>query len=307
MVSNWEFEIVAGPYGSTTEGPVWDGQAILFTHLSSHRTLRYDPATGQTTDYITSNGRINGLCFGAEGVLYACQSGHRRIVRVEKDRSLTPLLHLLDGKRHNHPNDIAVDRKGRIWFSDPWFADAGIGPQEREIDHASVLCLNPKGDQWELVRATFDSGRPNGVLVSPDQKTLYVAECTNCPEPPLGSPPALRQLRAYPINDDGSLANYIVLHTFGVDHRGVHRGVDGMTFDSEGNIIAPCGTRRAGPGPMVYVFGPSGRVLETHPLPVDHPTNCCFGDADMRTFYMTTGEGYLVRARTNRIGWILWP
>ena len=110
-----------------------------------------------------------------------------------------------------------------------------------------------------------------------------------------------------PINDDGSLGSYKTLHTFGIDSRGVHRGVDGMTLDVDGNIIACAGWEESGPGPMIYVISPTGRVLETHPFRVDRPTNCCFGDADMRTLYVTTGGGHLFRARTDREGWIMWP
>ena len=165
----------------------------------------------------------------------------------------------------------------------------------------SVLRLDPKGgSQWELIRATFDVSRPNGILISRDQKTLYVAQSDYSEDQP-------RELRSYPINDDGSLGKYNTLHSFGIDHQGVQRGVDGMTLDSDGNVIVCAGWEAGGPGPMIYVFAPSGRVLETHPIRVDRPTNCCFGDADMRTLYITTGGGHLFRARTNRTGWIMWP
>jgi gluconolactonase len=297
---SWEFELVAGPFGGTAEGPVWDGEAVLFTHIPASRILHYDPRSGQTTEYFTGVNHVNGLCFGPQGDLYGCQQGGRRIVRFEKDRkTITSLSHLLDGKRHNNPNDLAVDKQGRIWFTDPYSGIANSGPQE--LDHMSVLRLEPKGDdQWELKRATTDITRPNGVLVSRDQKTLYVAQSDYGLD-------RRRELRAYPINEDGSLGSYVTLHTFGVDHRGAQRGVDGMTLDVEGNIIVCAGWEQAGPGPMIYVFSPTGRVLATHPLRVDRPTNCCFGDPDMKTLYVTTGGGHLLRARTERTGWIMWP
>ena len=80
-----------------------------------------------------------------------------------------------------------------------------------------------------------------------------------------------------------------------------------MTLDTDGNIIVCAGWEQSGPGPMIYVFAPTGRILETHPIRVDRPTNCCFGDADMRTLYVTTGGGHLFRARTHHTGWIMWP
>jgi gluconolactonase len=297
---SWEFELVAGPFGGTTEGPVWDGEAVLFTHIPASRILRYGPRSGQTSEYFTGVNHTNGLCFGPQGDLYGCQQGGRRIVRFEKDRkTITSLPHLLQGKRHNNPNDLAADKQGRIWFTDPYSGIGNSGPQE--LDHMSVLRLDPKGDdQWELKRATTDITRPNGVLVSRDQKTLYVAQSDYGLD-------RRRELRAYPINEDGSLGSYITLHTFGVDHRGAQRGVDGMTLDVGGNIFVCAGWEQAGPGPMIYVFSPLGRVLATHPLRVDRPTNCCFGGPDMKTLYVTTGGGHLLRARTEHTGWVMWP
>ena len=103
---SWNFELVAGPYGGTTEGPVWDGEALLFTHIPASRILRYSPKTGETTEYFTGANNTNGLCFDAQGNLYGCQSGGRRIVHFGKDQAtITSLPHRLDGKRHNNPND----------------------------------------------------------------------------------------------------------------------------------------------------------------------------------------------------------
>ena len=104
------------------------------------------------------------------------------------------------------------------------------------------------------------------------------------------------------------LGDFTVLHVFGEDFRGVHRGLDGMCLDTEGNIIACGGWRQAGPGPMVYVFSPSGRVLETHPVPVDWPTNCAFGGRGLDTLYVTTHGGHLFRvSNTGRRGSVLFP
>ena len=297
---SWDFELVAGPYGGTTEGPVWDGEAVIFTHIPESRLMRYDPKSGEATEYFTGVNHVNGLCFDVSGNLFGCQQGGRRIVRFEREgKTITSLPHRLDGKRHNNPNDLVVDRSGRIWFTDPYSGIGDSGPQE--LDHMSVLRLDPTGDdQYELKRATTDISRPNGILISRDQKTLYVAQSDYGLD-------RLRELRAYPINDDGSLGEYETLHTFGVDHRGAQRGVDGMTLDTDGNIIACAGWETAGPGPMIYVFSPAGRVLETHPIRAERATNCCFGDADLKTLYVTTGGGHLFRARTDHTGWIMWP
>jgi gluconolactonase len=80
-----------------------------------------------------------------------------------------------------------------------------------------------------------------------------------------------------------------------------------MCLDTEGNIVATAGYRESGPGPMIYVFSPTGEVLETHPMPEDRPTNCTFGGPDLTTLYVTTGGGHLFQTRTERQGRLLYP
>ena len=101
---------------------------------------------------------------------------------------------------------------------------------------------------------------------------------------------------------DGTLGAYDVLHNFYP-----HRGIDGMCFDVDGNIIATAGWEESGPGGMIYVFAPNGRVLETHPVPVNRPTNCTFGGPDLTMLYVTSIDGYLHRAQTRRQGLLLYP
>ncbi|MFQ5873149.1 MAG: SMP-30/gluconolactonase/LRE family protein, partial [Dehalococcoidia bacterium] len=101
----WNFELVAGPYGGTTEGPAWDGEALLFTFIPGSRLLRHDPRSGETTDFRRYTNRTNGLAFSADGQLYGCQSGSRRIVRFNADGSTSLLEYRLNGHFHNHPND----------------------------------------------------------------------------------------------------------------------------------------------------------------------------------------------------------
>ena len=213
----WEFELLAGPYGGTTEGPAWNGQALLFTHIPGSRILRYDPQTGACTEYHTGTNSTNGLMFDASGHLYGCQSGDHRIARFEPNGTITLVPNQLDGRRHNRPNDLAIDRQGRIWFTDPFGRGRPAG--ERQLDHASVLRLDPQptGD-WALQRMTCDTTSPNGILFSQDERTLYVAQSDY---------DGVRELRAYPLRDDDTLGAYRVLHQFGQDAQGVQRGVDG--------------------------------------------------------------------------------
>lgn len=297
----WRFELIAGPFGCTAEGPAWDGRYLHFSLIQQDRIMRYDPKTGECTEWKTGTQRTNGLMFDAKGRLYGCSSNGRAIVRFEADGKTTVIGDRLDGKRLNMPNDLAIDRGGRIWFSNPWHDQLRVGDARMELEDQSILLLNPAEDgTWKLSRAASDTTSPNGVLLSADQRTLYVSQ----QEYRLDK---LRELRAYPIENDGSLGQYTVLHQFGGDYRGVHRAIDGMCLDFEGNIVATAGWQQSGPGPMIYVFSPSGRVLETHPVPADRPTNCTFGDADLHTLYVTTGDGHVYRVRTDRQGWNLYP
>ena len=297
---DWQFEQVAGPYGGTGEGPAWNGEHLYFTDIPRSRIMRFDPSNGTCIEFRSGTHATYGLAFDAHGRLYGCQQAKFCIARFEQDGSVTQLPNQLDGRRTNRCNDLAIDREGRIWFSDPFGSRAP--PEERQLDHASVLRLDPQPDgTWTLHRMTFDTTAPNGVLLSRDERTLYVAESNY---------KGVRELRAYPLNADDTLGPYIVLHAFGQDHRGVHRGVDGMCLDTDGNIIATAGWCEAGPGPMIYIFEPSGRVMETHPCPIvgpfPKPTNCAFGDPDLSSLYITTGNGHLYRVQnTGRRGWPL--
>ena len=299
---SWRFQLLNKPWGGVTEGPIWDGEAVYFTHIPTSRIMRFDPRSEQISQWRGDTNRSNGLCYDSEGRLFGCCSGGRAIVRFDAQGSTDLVADRLDGQRLNTPNDLVVDRQGCIWFTNPWNA-GNIDPEEiEELDHRSVLRADPQPDgSYTVTRVTFDTTMPNGILVSIDQQTLYVAE-SNSDRSDID-----RELRAYPINDDGSLGSHRVLHAFSKDSVGVHRGIDGMCLDVDGNIIATAGWDRAGPGPMIYVFSPTGRVIETHPVPCRMPTNCCFGGPDMTTLYMTSSQGHLYRAETDRVGWAIYP
>ncbi|MCC6169506.1 MAG: SMP-30/gluconolactonase/LRE family protein [Caldilineaceae bacterium] len=289
---SWEFEVLAQSMG-LAEGPAWDGSRLLFTSIPNSRIMRYDPQTKALDVARSGTNQANGLNFDRQGRLYACEGGARRIVRYEPGGDVTVLCDNFEGKRLNSPNDLAVDRMGRIWFTDPRYGDKR---DDMELDHESVYRLDPQpGGKWRTVRVTFDTTAPNGLLVTPDMTTLYVAQSKY-------GEGEKRELRAYPILADGSLGQYQVLHNFYP-----HRGIDGMCLDRDGNIVATAGWELSGPGGMIYVFAPNGRVLETHPVPVNRPTNCTFAGPELRTLYVTSLDGQLLRAQTPRQGWLLYP
>lgn len=300
----WTFEELDPAYGQVSEGPVWDGSALLFTRIQQSRIMKFDPASRAVSVWREHTNCANGLAFDAQGRLYACVGGAtadaRRVVRYEADGSETVLADNFEGKSLNIPNDVVVDRQGSVWFTDPFYEGAA-GPwsedrRDKELDHDSVYRLDPQADgSYRIERVTFDTTRPNGLFFSPDYATLYVAQSGRNPD-------EKRQLRAYPVKPDKSLGTGEVLHDFGA-----HRGIDGMCIDTDGNIIATAGWELGGPGPMIYVFSPSGEVKEMHPVPCRRPTNCTFGGKGLSTLYVTTIEGFLFRARTERQGLLLYP
>jgi gluconolactonase len=299
---SWKFELLMKPTGvPLTEGPAWDGEFLYFTHIQASRIMRYDPQSGALTEWRGGTNRTNGLAFDLQGGLFGCCSGGRAIVRFDPDGKNVTIADRVDGRKLNTPNDLAIDRKGRIWFTNPINRGNWDKTEKTELDNMSVLRADPQSDgSYKVTRVTFDNTQPNGILVSKDQGTLYVAESSY-------TRGVARELRAYPIQGDGSLGKYRTLFTWGEDHRDVHRGIDGMCLDAEGNIIATAGYYASGSGPMLYVFAPNGRVLETHTVPANRPTNCCFGGPDLTTIFVTSTNGHFFKAHTDRVGWAMYP
>ena len=292
----WQFERVAGPYQGPLGGVVADGDGVIFSAIDAGLLLRFDRKTKAATELRRYTNRVNGLARGPNGELYGAQEGGRRLVEFTPDGRVMPVDALLDGAYHNQPSDLVVDRAHRIYFTDPRHAIIPFGPAIFPfLDHCSVLRLERNDRRaWVASRVTYETVSPRAVLLAPDEKTLFVADG----EPKEGT----RELRAYPLRDDLTVDHPAVLHTFGTDHRGPHRGIEGMCLDAAGNIVAVAGWRRSGPGPLVYVFSPQGAVVESHPFPADLPNKCCFGGSGLEMLFVTTAGGELYRAKTDRRG-----
>jgi gluconolactonase len=247
------------------------------------RIMKFDPATGKTTVHVADSGQSNGLLFDSKGrLLAACGAniGLRGLCEVTADGRMKVIVDKDEGQRFNSPNDLVIHPSGRIYMSDPRY----VGKESLELDHMSVYRVDSDGS---VHRATTDIRKPNGVILSPDAKTLYVAETDNGTTglEPAGSPakPPRMTLNAFPIKDDGSLGAKKVLIDFGQG-----TGTDGMTTDTAGRIY--CAIRKDERHGIV-VFSPEGKELvyvPTEPL----PTNCTFGTgAESKTLYVTAGTG----------------
>lgn len=267
---------------------------IPFDEKTPGRVLRFDPETGKTTVVCADSGKSNGLMFDADGRLIACcgaMGGARALARITEEGQVKILVDRYEGKRLNSPNDLVIHPRGWIYFSDPRYA----GDEPLELDHMSVYRYDRDGT---LHRATRDIRKPNGVIISPDGRTLYVAETDNGSTEVRREDRAAQQVRmtlnAFPIGEDGTLGQKRVLVDFG--HK---TGIDGMTVDQKGNLYAAVRSEdRFG----IVVYTPDGKELAYIPTP-ELPTNCCFGSGDeARTLYITAGKG-LYRIRLGQSGY----
>jgi gluconolactonase len=270
--------------GEFTEGGALAGDgALLFSDIGN-RIMRYDANTGALTVFRSPSGRANGLIFDPKGRLVAAEGantgGGRRVSVTETDGTVRTLADGYKGKRFNSPNDVAVDAKGRVYVSDPRY----VGSEPRELDFEAVFRIDPDGTVTPLETT---AKKPNGVAVSPDGKTLYVAD----------NGPARRALLALDLGDDGSVSRPRVLHDFGRN-----RGIDGMTVTVDGRVVAAAGS---GATAGVYVFTPDGKLTGVIPVP-ESPTNVEFGGPDRTTLYVTAGKS-LYRIATTMTGFHLWP
>ncbi len=286
----WKFELVAGPFKGRTGGLAWDGKGMLASAVLEERVLRYDPATNKTDNFRRWTGRVNGLAVAKDGSVFGAQEGGRRVIQFMTDGSARPITEFLEGQRNNQPCDVAVDSKGRVWIADAYNAQAPYGPPTAPmLPFAAVLRADPQGPgNYRLNRVTHDTAGPQAVLLSKDEKTLYVADG----DAERGD---VCQLLSYDINEHGSVGHHgkvLLNFQFG------ERGIAGMCLDSDGNIICCMGWKKSGSGANIVIASPSGTILETHEAPADLPMRCAFGDAGLDSLYVTAGDGGLYRAQS---------
>jgi gluconolactonase len=276
-----------------TEGPTVDRDGnVYFTDIISQRIMKLS-ADGVLSTYRENSNVANGLLIDPQGRLIACEgaaferpgvklTGIPRVTRTDlKTGQVEVLADGYDGKPLVGPNDVTMDGRGRLYFT--------------ELNGAAVYRIDAPGKLTRILAAP-DVRSPNGIQVSPDDRTLYLVESNQAQ----GGP---RLIRRYDLRPDGSVGNMRVLYDFSPG-----RSADGMSIDTQGNLYASAGMNQLrGTSETldtktgVYVISPDGKLLKFMPIPEDYITNNAFGGADMKTLYVTAGKT-LYKLRTDIAG-----
>ncbi len=233
------------------EGPAADADGNLyFSDVVRERIHRWSPETGITL-FREQTGRANGLAVDLDGTLLVCEMANRQLTSIDQTNRLTILADRYEGQRFNSPNDLWVDPKGGIYFSDPRY-----GPtDDLEIEGNHVYYLS--ADRQTLSRVTNDLVQPNGIIGTPDGSRVYVAD--------QGS----GRVWAYRPEADGSLSDKRLF---------VSQGADGMTMDERGNLYLT--------GQDITIFDPTGGQIASIGVP-EPPANLAFGGPDRTTLFIT--------------------
>jgi gluconolactonase len=276
-----------------TEGPVADRDGnVYFTELVFQRILKLTPQ-GVLSVFREQSNNANGLLIDPEGRLIACegaasqrmgvmQTFKPRITRTDlRTGKIEVLADSYQGKPFVGPNDVTIDSKGRLYFTD--------------LAGGAVYRLDAPGKLARIL-GTPDIQRPNGIQISPDDSTLYLIEANQ-------TQGGARMIRAYDLRPDGAVANMRVHYNF---YPG--RSADGMSIDSEGNLYASAGmgqlrgtSETLDTKTGIYVISPRGALLKFIPIAEDYITNNAFGGPDMKTLYVTAGKT-LYQVRTDIAG-----
>jgi gluconolactonase len=285
------------------EGPAWHPSGELyFSDISGNRILQLSPA-GEVSVFRADSGRTNGNTFDGQGRLISCEGaefgpgGRRRVVRTDL---LTGQVEVLtdryEGKRYNAPNDVCVDTRGRVWFTDPYY---WTDRDSLEMGCEAVYMI--EAGQVRRVLSQPEIGRPNGLAIAPDDKTLYVVDSHNVAG-------GNRKIWAFDVAADGALGGQRLVFDFG---RG--RGGDGMRLDRRGNLWVAAGVLKprnphetAEVRTGIHVISPAGKLLGRIPIPEDTLTNLTFGGPDFKTLYVTAGKT-VFRIDVAVSGYSLWP
>ena len=250
-----------------TEGPVWLPQEnmVVFSDIPNSKLMQWSEKAG-LAEYRKSE-NANGNILDLKGRIISCQHSGRNLIRIEPDGSTTVLVDKFEGKRFNSPNDVAIRSDGTLWFTDPPWGLWGSGAEPEVAGHW-VYKLDPKTKKIEAI--VKDLAMPNGIVFSPDESRVYIADTGGHPKHPDAElRKAKGAVHCYRVGKNGALGKKLFE---------IPGGSDGMAVDVQGNIYTTHGA--------VHVFDADGKELETIKVP-EGPANVCFGGKDFKTLFIT--------------------
>jgi gluconolactonase len=271
------------------EGPSWDPAGWLYfvgRNQVSRLDLHGGAMQGKVDVFLDKVANPNTSVVDPQGRVLVCEAAGRRVTRTGKDGVTEVLADNYEGKKLNSPNDISLDSKGRIYFTDPRYGrmdDLEIKDSDGKFIEG-VYRIDAPGKVTRIL--THEVERPNGLLVSPDDRYLYVADNYN------NRTGGARKLYRFGLRSDGSTVPDSRVLIF--DWK-TGRGPDGFKMDRKGRLYVAAGRNRASQYETtdefkggVYILSPAGKLLEFVHFERDETTNCAFGGPDLKTLFVTS-------------------
>jgi len=249
-------EVVAEEQYGFTEGPAWTGTFFIFSDIPKSNIYRWD-GKGKASIFHPNSNQINGNLVDADGTIYSCSHGGQSVISWNVEKEFNPLSDSHDKKKLNRPNDLTLRSDGSIWFTDPSYRYKN--PKDIPQDGNYVYHISP--DRKKTTRATDKFNMPNGITLSPDEKTLYVGDAAG------------KTLHKFDVIENGLTNKTLIDDTF------EKTGVDGMCCDSEGRLFV---TYSEG----IRVYDAESKHLGDILLD-EHPTNCTFGGENENILLVT--------------------
>jgi gluconolactonase len=262
--------LVSRQFGFTEGASVDKRGNVFFTDQPNNRIWEYD-VHGRLSVFLDSAGRSNGMYFDHAGRLVTCADENEQLWAITPDKKVQVLLRDVGGKRLNGPNDLWIDARGGIYFTDPYYQRPYWTRTKPDMDGERVYYLPAEATEARVVAS--DVVKPNGIVGTPDGRYLYVAD--------IGAAKTYK----YVIGEDGSLSDRQLF---------VMQGSDGMTLDERGDVYLT--------GDGVTVYDIAGRKIAHIVVREPWTANLCFGGRDKKTLFITAAQGlYLIRMRVRGV------
>lgn len=250
---------LSGEY-AFTEGPAADTEGnVFFTDQPNDKIYKWSATDNSISLYMNKTGRSNGLYFDRAGNLLSCADLENQLISIDKNQKITVLVNDFEGKKFNGPNDLWIAPNGGIYFTDPFYPRKYWTRTTMELPEKRVYYLSP--DKKSVTIAAREFVMPNGIIGTPDGKTLYVTDIGD------------RKTYSYKINADGTLSERKLFTAM---------GSDGMTIDRKGNVYLV--------GKGVTVFDKNGTQIEHIDVNEPWTANVTFGGKDRKTLFITASK-----------------